>query len=137
MKDQETKVQFLELRAKGWSFDRIAQELTVSKQTLITWGKELETEIANLRAIELESLQERFYMTKAQRIELLGQKLQALKTELEKRPFKELSIDRLLDLLLKFSNALKSEVTETVFRGEGDLGDILKTGLKTEVTWKP
>ena len=39
MKDQETKEKFVELRAKGLSFDRIAQELHVSKQSLINLGK--------------------------------------------------------------------------------------------------
>ena len=56
MKEQEIKTGFVELRAKGWSYDRIAQELKVSKQTLIIWSKELACEIANLKAIELETL---------------------------------------------------------------------------------
>lgn len=51
MKDQETKERFVELRAKGWSFDRIARELKVSKQTLINWSRELALQIGNLKAI--------------------------------------------------------------------------------------
>ena len=61
MKDQETKEGFVELRAKGWSFDRIAQELRVSKQTLINWRREFALQISNLKAIELEALREKFF----------------------------------------------------------------------------
>jgi orotate phosphoribosyltransferase-like protein len=56
MKDLAVKEQFVELRARGWSFDRIAKELKVSKQTLINWSRELVLEISNRRAIERESL---------------------------------------------------------------------------------
>lgn len=68
MKDQETRERFVELRAEGWSFDRIAQELKASKQTLVNWGKELALEISNLKAIELEALREKFYLLKSQKV---------------------------------------------------------------------
>ena len=116
MKDQETKSKFVELRAKGWSFDRIANELNVSKSALIDWGKELELDIRSLKAIELESLQERFYMRKAQRIELFGEKLQAIKSELDKRDLSQLPTDKLFDLFIKYANVLNSEAREMVFR---------------------
>ena len=32
-KDQQTRNRFVELRAQGWSYERIAKELGVSKQT--------------------------------------------------------------------------------------------------------
>jgi len=41
MKDQQTKEKFIELRAKGLSFDKISRELRISKQTLINWSKKL------------------------------------------------------------------------------------------------
>lgn len=42
MKDQETKERFIELRAKGLSFDKISKELKVSKQILIDWSRGLQ-----------------------------------------------------------------------------------------------
>ena len=134
MKDQETKSKFVELRAKGWSFDRIANELNVSKPTLIHWGKELELDIRNLKAIELESLQERFYMRKVQRIELFGEKLQAIRSELDKRDLTDLSTEKLFDLLIKYTNVLNSEATETVFRGTDPRAF---DNIGNDVTWKP
>ena len=59
MKPIETKHNFIKLRAKGNSFDKIAKELGVAKQTLIDWSKEFEEEIANLKAIELTDMEER------------------------------------------------------------------------------
>jgi hypothetical protein len=136
MKDQETKERFLELRAKGWAFDRIAQELKTSKPTLINWSRELQTDIANLKAIELESLQERFYMTKAQRIELFGERLQAIKAELDKRDLREIPSDKLLTLFITYFNILKNEATETVFRGTQTTQEMFNI-LGTDVTWRP
>lgn len=58
----ETKERFIELRAKGWSFDKIAKEIGKAKQTLIDWSKELQDEIANRKALELEALYETYYL---------------------------------------------------------------------------
>jgi len=137
LKDQETKEKFLELRAQGLSFDRIAKKLKASKQTLINWSKELEMEIANRRAIALESLQEKFYMTKARRIEVFGAKFQAIKDELDKRNLSEIPTEKLFDFFIKYSNVLKSEITETVFKGSENFGDTLKKTGETDVIWKP
>ncbi len=82
MKDEQTRERFIDLRAKGWSYSRIAKELKTSKQTLINWSKELSLEISNLRTVELEALQEKYYLLKEKRIELFGDKLKAVKKEL-------------------------------------------------------
>jgi transcriptional regulator len=115
MKDNETKIKFIEGRARGLSYSRIAEELGTSKQTLINWSKELGTEISNLKAIELDALQEQFYVTRTKRIELLGRKLQALQNEADKRDLRFLPTAKLFDLLLKYSNALKDEEVKTTF----------------------
>ncbi len=40
MKDQDTVQKFIELRSKGVSFARIADQLGVAKSTLILWSRE-------------------------------------------------------------------------------------------------
>ena len=40
MKDQQTVQQFIELRARGISFAKIAQQLGVAKSTLVNWSRE-------------------------------------------------------------------------------------------------
>jgi hypothetical protein len=61
MNDQETIARFIFLRSQGWSFNRIAVELQLSKPTLIKWGRQHQFEIANLRATETEALAERVF----------------------------------------------------------------------------
>lgn len=131
MKDQEIKLRFIDLRAQGMSYDKIARELEVSKQTLIKWSKECETKIANLKAIEMESLQERYNLTKSKRIEFLGIKLAAVQTELENRDLKDVPTDKLFDLFLKYTNAVKKEEVSTVFQQEDDILPALQTQVSS------
>ncbi len=108
----ERRRHFVELRAKGWSLRRIAAEIGVSTTTCSTWQHELEAEIASLKAIELEALQEQFYLSKESRIRLLGEQLGQLKQELATRDLSEVSTDKLLELMLRWLDALKEEYVE-------------------------
>lgn len=63
MKDAEVRHQFITLRAQFKSFDTISKELRVHKPTLIEWEHGSKEKIANLKAIELEELRERFWLT--------------------------------------------------------------------------
>jgi intein-encoded DNA endonuclease-like protein len=136
MKDNETRQKFIELRAKGVSFSKIAKELKIAKSTLITWSKEHLMEIDNLKAVELESLQEQFFMTKIARIELLGRQVERMKKELENRDFSDVPSDKLLDALNKTLIQLKNDETEITFKGECDTLEDLVSSINT-VTWKP
>jgi len=108
----ELKLDFVELRAKGWSYRRIASRLKVSKSTLVTWSQELEAEITSLKAMELEALYETYYLLKEGRIRLLGAILRKLKREISSRDFSEVATDKLLELLLKYQEALQAEYVE-------------------------
>lgn len=118
MKDQETRTRFIELRAQGWSYERIAKELSVSKQSLINWSKTLALEISNLRAIRLESLQEEYCLLKSQRIEILGQKLKAVKDELDRRNLADISTEKLFNILFKGHAILEQGAPELTFQEE-------------------
>ncbi|MCY7102697.1 hypothetical protein [Streptococcus oralis] len=56
MKSQETKTEFIKLRASGKSFDYIAKELSISKLTCSSWEKELKDAIAELKQEQLNEL---------------------------------------------------------------------------------
>jgi IS30 family transposase len=77
----DIKQRFIELRAKGWSFDKIAKDLGKAKQTLIDWSKELQDEIANRKALELEALYETYYLQRENRLQTFG----AMLTKKKKR----------------------------------------------------
>ncbi|WP_375345357.1 hypothetical protein ACEWPB_15545 [Priestia megaterium] len=109
MKSNETKKRFIELRAKGISFSKISESLKVSKKTLIEWSRELEREITNLKAIEMEELHEMYYVQKQKRIELFGSQLEQIMKELDQRDFSDMSTEKLLELQLKYLDYLKRE----------------------------
>lgn len=119
----EQKEKFIELRAKGYSFDKIAKELGRAKQTLIDWSKELEEEIANLKALELEALYEKYYLHKENRLQTFGELLGKIKKEIEKRNLSDVSTEKLLELYLKYQAQAKEEVTEPVFKSSKEVED--------------
>ncbi len=109
----EQKDCFIVLRAKGYSYARIAKELRVSKGTLAAWNAELEAEIARARTMELEALQEEFFLLKEGRIRLIGEQLKAIQTEIGKRDLSKVNTDKLLELQLRYFEELKGEYVET------------------------
>jgi transposase len=110
---EEQKSRFIHLRAKGNSYTRIAKELGVSKGTLVNWNTELETEIANVRSIELETLQEEFFLLKEGRIRLLGNQLKAIQSEIGKRDLSKVKTEKLIELQLRYFEELKGEYVKT------------------------
>lgn len=112
----ETKEKFIELRAKGWSFDKIAKELGKAKQTLIDWSKELQDEIANRKALELEALYETYYLLKENRLQTFGGLLNKIKDEVLSRDISDVPTDKLLDLFLKYNSQIKEEIVEPIYK---------------------
>ena len=66
------KNQIVELRAKGYSFEKISEQLHISKQTLIKKTREPEDVIVNLRKTEIEELQEKHFLNKRQWLQTYG-----------------------------------------------------------------
>ena len=138
METLDTKERFIELRAKGWSFDKIAQELGKAKQTLIDWSKELEEEIANLKAIELEALYEKHYLLKENRLQVFGELLSKIKEEALSRDLSDVPTDKLLELLLKYGNQVNEEIVEPRFKTSGEIREErLDKELLEELTRPP
>jgi len=89
-KTLEDKQQFIDLRAKGYSYAKIAKQINVSKPTLIQWSQEDATfrYINNLRALYLDKLQEKYAISKQHRIEAFSALLERVKTELATRVYR-------------------------------------------------
>ena len=121
MESIKTKERFIELRAKGWSFDKIAKETGKAKQTLIDWSKELQDEIANRRALELEALYESYYLLKENRLQTFGTMLTKIKEEVERRDLSDVPTDKLLELLLKYNNQVKEEIIEPIYKSSKEI----------------
>ncbi len=109
----ELKEDFIRFRAKGLSYAKIAEKIGVAKSTLANWNADLEAEIASAKAMELEVLQEEFFLLKEKRIRLLGEQLRRLQDELSERDLSEVPTEKLLELQLRYYTSLKEEFVET------------------------
>jgi hypothetical protein len=127
MENHKTKEQFIQLRAQGVSYSNISKEIGKSKQTLIDWGKELEEEIRNLKAIELEAIYEKYFLLKEARLQSFGIITQRIKKEIESRDLSDIPTDKLLDMFLKYNSVIKQETTEPIFNNSTGLGEVEKT----------
>lgn len=116
METINVKEKFIELRAQGFSFDKIAGKMKIAKVTLVNWAKEYEEEIANLRSLELEALYEKYFLLKEHRIKHFGNMLNKVREELEKRNLKDIPTDKLLDIYNKMFIMAKDEIIEPVFK---------------------
>lgn len=131
----ELKQRFIELRAQGWSYDKIALELGKAKQTLVDWGKEFKEEIANLKALELDKLYQEYYLTKENRLQTFGQMLSRIKDEVLSRDLSEVPTDKLLELFLKYNSQVKEEIIEPQFKTSAEIEeDKLDRELLEELT---
>ena len=133
----ELQERFIELRAEGRSYADIATTLNVSKPTLITWGKELQKEVANARTLRMDALFERYAVAKGKRVEAFGKRLEGILAELDTRNLANVPTPVLLKLSLDFADRLKAEAEPLTLKGEpesmlGSLDDIMTTP-----TWTP
>lgn len=119
--NSQDKERFIELRAKGWSFDKIAKETGKAKQTLIDWSKELQDEIANRKALELEALYESYYLMRENRLQTFGAMLTKIKEEVERRDLSDVPTDKLLELLLKYNSQVKEEIVEPIYKSSQEI----------------
>jgi hypothetical protein len=108
--DGNTVQRFIELRAQGWSFARIATELQVSKPTLIGWSRKHQYQINNLKAIELEALGERWLANVTDRVNGLSEQLRQVETELARRSVGDLTTPQLHAL----SRSLRRQIEQAV-----------------------
>ena len=120
MHDQETQQKFVERRTKGMTFARIAEELKVSRRTLIDWSRKFQFEIHNARAIELEALRERYLASREEQVRQLGERLREVETALAGRDIAELSTPRLFTLAESLRRQIQREAGEVRFSAPTD-----------------
>jgi len=111
LKPQETKTEFIRLRAEGRSYSYIADTLHISKSTCTAWERELKNAIAELKQEQLNELYSSYYMTKEARIKKLGDTLDSINTALEGADLSQIPPEKLLEYKLKYMEALKREYT--------------------------
>jgi len=113
--DGNTVQRFIELRAQGWSFERISAELQVSKPTLIAWSRKHQFQIQNLKAIELEALGEKWLAGVTDRVNRLGEQYNKVEAELSQRSLGDLTTPQLHSLSRSLRRQIEQAVGPTAF----------------------
>src|SRR5687767_3675134 len=78
---------FIEQRAQNFSLRKIAGELGIDRNTAQDWGRKFKTEIENLRAYEMEAIQEQFLPSYADEMAFLSEELKRVNAELRTRDY--------------------------------------------------
>jgi transcriptional regulator len=112
MNKADDKLKFVELRAQGQPYSKIAKRLKVSKGTLTAWNNELKEQIAEQRSERLRELYDSYFMLKESRIKQLGDTLKSVNDALEKKDLALLPIDKLIEFKIKLIEGLKEEYIE-------------------------
>lgn len=118
----EEKTRFIQLRAQGLSYDKIAEEMQVSKPTLLKFQAELNDQVKKQQYFELENLLEQYSIMRRDRFEIHSRLLNAVFQELESKvaeeELSELSIPELLKLAEKLESRLSQETEKPLLKVE-------------------
>ncbi len=113
-KTLEEVERFIELRARGLSFDKIAEETGTSKPTLLKWQAQYSEELTQAQYIELQNILSSFGVMRRNRVEvfsqLLGEGLKELKKRASSKEMQGIETDKLLSLVLTLQNTLEKEL---------------------------
>ena len=99
----EEQAKFIELRGRGMSFQKISEEMGVSKPTLIKWNGELLEQVKEAQYMEFENLVEQYGLFRKERFEVyckaLNSALKEFQERAEKGELKDIPTDKLLNLV--------------------------------------
>ena len=116
---------FVELRARGYSYDKIAEETGISKPTLLKWSTDYSRELKEAEHFEMNSLLSQYGVLRQSRVEafssMLGKALQELKQRAEQNDYSEIPTDKPLKLTLELERRVEREAVEKKF-DNGALG---------------
>jgi transposase len=124
-KTLEQVEKFVELRAKGYSYDKIAEETGTSKPTLLKWSTEYSRQLKEAEHFEMNSLLSQYGIMRQSRVQayssMLGKALQELKKRAEETDYSEVPTDKLLRIALELERRVEREAEEKKF-DNGPLG---------------
>ncbi|MBA7472599.1 hypothetical protein ES707_07931 [subsurface metagenome] len=127
---KEKKDQFVIKRGlEGKSFDTIANELTITKVTLIKWSKELKEDISNLEDFEKEKIIEKYKAGKRIRFEAMLKIRDRILSEIEKRNLSEVSFSSLMKNFVEVEKILDGNLNLSFYTGE------TKNTLEDNLNW--
>ena len=118
MTETEKKTKFIQLRAEGQSYSKIAAAIDISKSTCTRWNKELKAELAKRESETLQQLYNQYGATRYARIKATGETLNKIEKAIARKNFDSVPLEKLLQLKLKYIEALKAEYQPITNRKE-------------------
>lgn len=111
----EQQARFIELRGKGMSFQKIAEEIGVSKPTLIKWNGELLEQVKEAQYMEFENLVEEYGLFRKKRFEVYCKALNSALKEFQERAetgeLKNVPTDKLLNLVEQLEKRIERDAS--------------------------
>ena len=111
----EQQARFIELRGKGMSFQKIADEIGVSKPTLIKWNGELMEQVKEAQYMEFEGLVEQYGLFRKERFEIYCKALNSALKEFQERAetgeLKKVPTDKLLNIVEQLEKRLERDTS--------------------------
>jgi len=104
----ETRTQFLKLRVQGYSFNRIAKELGVSKPTLIAWSRKRCKEIQAQKSDQAVSRDQALKLAYENELQNLNYKVRVIRQELNSRKLQAISTEQLQSILSELEANIQS-----------------------------
>jgi hypothetical protein len=117
----EIKDRYVELRASGLPLYKAAKKIGIARGTAMTWEKDLKERIDAYKAIHIEELQEKYRVSKEQRLKLFGERFLAMADELKKRDLSEIPTPKLFEMTLRSLKVLEEEIGEPEFLSEAEI----------------
>ena len=120
MRTQAERRKFIQLRSEGLSFEKISRKMRISKPTLLRWSREYESEIAELKAGQLEALREQYCLSVKAKVKMWGKIVNKIMPELEERRFSNVTSEKLLDMLIKAQGKLEQAYVDPESNSESE-----------------
>ena len=115
VKGIEQQARFIELRGKGMSFQKIAEEMGISKPTLIKWNGELLEQVKEAQYMEFEGLVEQYGLFRKERFEIYCKALNTALKEFQERAetgeLKKVPTDKLLNIVEQLEKRLEKDTS--------------------------
>ena len=115
VKNIEQQARFIELRGKGMSFQKIADEIGVSKPTLIKWNGEFMEQVKEAQYMEFEGLVEQYGLFRKERFEIYCKALNSALKEFQERAetgeLKKVPTDKLFNLVEQLEKRLEKDTS--------------------------
>lgn len=122
-KQEQLESQVLSLRAEGATMADIADRAGIDTTRAVTICDKEDRALANARAARAEMLFARLQVDRQGRVNRLAELQGRLQAELATRDLSDIPTDKLVSLIVKTSDAIKSEVYTPQFRAPGHYTD--------------